>query len=454
MGSRRQHLFVLLFVLALVASRGSSSPPRKRSSASTCRAASSWSTKASRPAPRPKSPVKTSKTRSTSSKSGSTTSACPRRKSRDSATRTSPSACPASPTRTAPPNRWGRPRSSSSTTGSRTCSARSGSSAATRASRRPPRRPKNSKKNGKRRGATPKSFESKILMASGAYPNAYQAALLAEKQKPKTKAECEKCSVAKPRFYLFEDNAKHKLLAGPELSEKDLYETPTGETLSKNGTTVVEIPAGTVLVSELPTDESGKLDETAAARLVRAERRIRAVGQRNHRTEAGIRRRTRRTERRLQIHRPGSGKLPERHPQDRPARPVAGDRPANRTAAARSGHFAVILDNEVQSRPIINFQENPDGIDGRQGAQISGGFSGEHGLETAAGTGDDAADRRAADRTAPDLGDAGLGDPRLAGPPRRHQGRDHRPRPRRHLPARLLPLPRPDLDRSRWPPTG
>src|ERR1700744_180323 len=112
-------------------------------------------------------------------------------------------------------------------------------------------------------GRNVKSYESKVLIASGAYPNAYQAALLAAKQKPKTKEEGEKCSVAKPRFYLFEDDAKHKLLAGPELSEKDLYETPTGETLSKNGTTVVEIPAGTVLVSELPVDESGKVDETA-----------------------------------------------------------------------------------------------------------------------------------------------------------------------------------------------
>ena len=40
-----------------------------------------------------------------------------------------------------------------------------------------------------------------------------------------------------------------------------------------------------------------------------------------------------------------------------------------------SGHFAVVLDNEVKTRPIIDFSQNPDGIDGRQGAQISGGFS-------------------------------------------------------------------------------
>jgi SecD/SecF fusion protein len=40
-----------------------------------------------------------------------------------------------------------------------------------------------------------------------------------------------------------------------------------------------------------------------------------------------------------------------------------------------SGRFAVVLDNEVKTRPIIDFSQNPDGIDGRTGAQISGGFT-------------------------------------------------------------------------------
>ena len=34
-----------------------------------------------------------------------------------------------------------------------------------------------------------------------------------------------------------------------------------------------------------------------------------------------------------------------------------------------------MLDNEVKTRPIINYAQNPDGIDGRTGAQISGGFN-------------------------------------------------------------------------------
>ena len=37
--------------------------------------------------------------------------------------------------------------------------------------------------------------------------------------------------------------------------------------------------------------------------------------------------------------------------------------------------FAIVLDRQVLSRPLIDYRENPDGIDGRAGAQISGGFT-------------------------------------------------------------------------------
>jgi SecD/SecF fusion protein len=40
-----------------------------------------------------------------------------------------------------------------------------------------------------------------------------------------------------------------------------------------------------------------------------------------------------------------------------------------------SHHFAIVLDDELVSTPYINWRENPDGIDGETGAQISGGFT-------------------------------------------------------------------------------
>jgi len=45
--------------------------------------------------------------------------------------------------------------------------------------------------------------------------------------------------------------------------------------------------------------------------------------------------------------------------------------------------FAIVLDQELKSRPFIDYRENPNGIDGRTGAQISGGFNGSGGLQRA-----------------------------------------------------------------------
>ena len=47
----------------------------------------------------------------------------------------------------------------------------------------------------------------------------------------------------------------------------------------------------------------------------------------------------------------------------------------NQSPLDASHHFAIVLDNELVSTPYINYAENPDGIDGETGAQISGGFT-------------------------------------------------------------------------------
>jgi SecD/SecF fusion protein len=238
-------------------------------------------------------------------------------------------------------------------------------------------------KEWKEAGRNPKSTENQGLILSGAFPNAYSAALLAAEQEPKSKAECEKCSVAKTRYYLFEKEAPHKLLAGPETSREDLYESPTGETLPKDGL-VVEVPAGTVLVSELPTDLSGKVDETAQPGWFALKDNVALSG--SEITEPKQEYAQSGGEPNVSFKFSDSGR--ENFQNVTRAIAVRGQSQAigsvsPEEAAALSGHFAVVLDNEVQSRPIINFAENPDGIDGRQGAQISGGFSGEHGLEQA-----------------------------------------------------------------------
>lgn len=242
----------------------------------------------------------------------------------------------------------------------------------------PPGAVKKLEKEWKAAGRNPESFENGSLIASGAFPNAYSAALLAAEQEPVE--NCKDCSSGKTQYYLFDQEAPHKLLAGPEQNKKDLYESPTGETLPKDGI-VVEVPAGTILVSELPTDETGKIDETAQPGWFALKDNPSLSG--SEITEPKQEYAQGSGEPNVSFQFTDSGRenfqtVTREIAQRGAASAIPGVEPA-----AYSGHFAVILDNEVQSRPIINFQENPDGIDGRQGAQISGGFSGEHGLQTA-----------------------------------------------------------------------
>ena len=62
------------------------------------------------------------------------------------------------------------------------------------------------------------------------------------------------------------------------------------------------------------------------------------------------------------------------HQADRPARlgdhPAAGRHAEQQQAALQ--RFAITLDNQIVSLATIDFRENPEGIDGRTGAQING----------------------------------------------------------------------------------
>jgi SecD/SecF fusion protein len=232
---------------------------------------------------------------------------------------------------------------------------------------------KESEKRWEAAGRNVHKNEVKRLIQSGAYPTAYEAVKLASEQPPAE--DCQDCSIARTRYYLFDKNEPAEPLAGPELAKKDLYVTPTGEKLSKDGI-VLEVPPGTVVVSELPIDEEGETiedgdpgwfalkDEPALSgdEITNPEQ---TYDQSNlpvvsfNFTDSG---------------REAFQEVTRRIAQRGKARTISSVGPQE--AEALSGHFAVVLDNEVKTRPIINFEENPDGIDGRTGAQIGGGFSG------------------------------------------------------------------------------
>jgi SecD/SecF fusion protein len=235
----------------------------------------------------------------------------------------------------------------------------------------PPGPLKASEERWKEAGRKTTSTENKQLIFAGAYPNAYGATRLAAAQPPAE--NCDNCSVAKPRFYLFDKSEPHELIAGPELARKDLYVSPTGEKRPKDGL-VVEVPAGTIVVSEYPIDASGKTDETAqpgwyalkdepalsGTDITDPEQNYGQFNQPNVTFNF--------TDKGREAFHDVTRKIAQRG-QAQAIGPVGGEQ-----AEALSGHFAVVLDNEVQTRPIINFAQNPDGIDGRTGAEISGGF--------------------------------------------------------------------------------
>ncbi|HWC49172.1 MAG TPA: protein translocase subunit SecD [Solirubrobacterales bacterium] len=240
--------------------------------------------------------------------------------------------------------------------------------------REPPEGPrKASEKRWEEAGRNVTSKENKQLIYAGAYPTAYDAAQLAAEQKPVE--NCTECSVAKPRYYLFQKAEPHELIAGPELNKKDLYISPTGKKRPKNGI-VVEVPAGTVLVSEYPTNEEGKLDETADPGWFALKDKPALSGRDITNPEQTYAPTTNEPIVSFEFTGEGREKFQEVTRQIAQRGQASAIGPVSpEEAEFLSGHFAVILDNEVKTRPIINFAENPDGIDGRNGAEINGNFS-------------------------------------------------------------------------------
>jgi SecD/SecF fusion protein len=222
-------------------------------------------------------------------------------------------------------------------------------------------------------GRSTSKQEDQQLIFSGAFPNAYGAVNLAAEQKPV--ADCTTCSTTKPRYYLFSKDITHKLIAGPEFSEEDLFITATGRKRAHDGI-VKKVPAGTIVVSEQPSDPSGKVVEgienagwyalkddpaLSGTDITNPKQETDEFGQPNVTfsfTDDG-----------RQAFQDVTRRIAQRG-QARAIGPASGEQ-----AEQLSGRFAVVLDNEVKTRPIINFAQNPDGIDGRTGAQISGGFT-------------------------------------------------------------------------------
>jgi SecD/SecF fusion protein len=222
-------------------------------------------------------------------------------------------------------------------------------------------------------GRLPTEGQNRQFIAEGAEPTLWDAVNLATEQ---DRVEpCPDCS-SSDRFYLFEEEEPHDLISGPVADREDLYFNDQGRPIPKQGI-VKKVPQGTIVVEELPTDPTNgrTIDDPEQAGYFVLEDNAELSGsdivdpqqQTDPVTNA-----PNVTFDFTDQGRQAFQEITRRIAQEGQARAL-GQVDAN-TASALSGNFAIVLDNRVVSRPIINFLENPDGIDGRTGAQISGGF--------------------------------------------------------------------------------
>ena len=237
-------------------------------------------------------------------------------------------------------------------------------------------------------------FEPNVIAPNPKLPNAaerpfnrlYDAVVASQEQEPECfeKAGEPLCSHKGPLFYLFDENTLEPI-AGPVSVEEDLYLKFDGK--KPEGSIVETVPEGyIVLREEAPADNPDtEADESETGVrgwfLMRDRAEVTGDDIRNPEqnfdpvsnipnvtfdfTDEGRRAFSEVTERIAQ------------RGQER-ANEQLGVQAAQLTAedaSQLSDSFAVVLDNEIVSRPIINFVENPSGIDGRTGAQISGNFT-------------------------------------------------------------------------------
>ncbi len=208
------------------------------------------------------------------------------------------------------------------------------------------------------------------LIAAGALPTLYSAVELASEQRPRRNC---RCSASTLRLYLFGRGSPHRLLAGPVDSHADLR---AGAADRRRGGIVLRVPVGTTIVSELPVDALGEPEKDAepawfalrdSPELTGSELAEVTVARDGFGSPVVI---FGFTEQGRTAFRQVTRAIARRGRARTKRRVRASE------AAAFSGHLAIVIDGVVRVRPIINFVENPNGIDGRTGAQISGAFSG------------------------------------------------------------------------------
>ncbi len=214
------------------------------------------------------------------------------------------------------------------------------------------------------------------------YNRLIDAVRAAAKEKPVSEAQCEEqgCTTSGPTYYLF-DSKTLEPIGEPSERRKDLFVNSNDK--QPPNTEVVAVPRGTVVLQKDPDDVQSTPDvdesETGATEYFVLRDRPALNGneitdpkpsfdQFNQPvvtfdfTDEG---RAAFAEVTQEIANRGRDACFQATGQD--CSGISSDQ-----ASQFSGSFAIVLDGELVSNPIINFIDNPTGIDGRTGAEISG----------------------------------------------------------------------------------
>jgi SecD/SecF fusion protein len=219
--------------------------------------------------------------------------------------------------------------------------------------------------------------KTNVPRSESSFDRLYDAVQLGSKQTP----ECfeNKCTTTGPQLYLF-NSQTHAWIAGPSDNKKDLFSELPGQKQPPNSE-ILTVPQGTLVVQKEPDQGQQQVSDPNSPEaqwfVIRDRPALSGTDITDPKANFD------------QFNQPdvtfsftGTGRdefssvtkaIAQRGLQSAPPG-VAGN---SQLADQYSGHFAVVLDQQIKSRPIVNFVDNPDGIDGRTGAEINGLSLGE-----------------------------------------------------------------------------
>jgi SecD/SecF fusion protein len=218
----------------------------------------------------------------------------------------------------------------------------------------------------------PNPAKTNVASGESSFDRLYDAVQLASKQTP----ECfeNQCTTTGPTYYLFDSNT-HQYISGPTDTKDDLFSELPGQKQPPHSQ-ILSVPQGTLVVQKEPDQGQSQVDDPNSP-----EAEWFVIRDRPALSGTDITDPKPNTDQSGQpdvtfgFSGDGGNKfhdvtrtIAQRGLQNAPPG-CAGDPTC---ADQYSGHFAVVLDQQIKSRPIVNFVDNPDGIDGRTGAEIQG----------------------------------------------------------------------------------